>query len=360
MQTSCVRVGSHRGERSITAKPNTGRTTLDYNVPRLYAHVVVDQQQIYAQVDTGSPELTVIWKDWYEHVTRPGSCTTLQMGCYTCPKGCDSRPTIKITYGFKEVSVFPWQGSVQLGDTVVGKLGFGVIKGQKPPPPSRNAANILGLSPDASKLPSVLTQLYGQSKVSSPTFALYLSRPSAGSFESSGELLLGGGDDTLYVKPLRFVRFSKPAVLEVKLDSLKVGNGPSVARINQDLLIDTGTNFVLVPSKYIDSLLRSIQAEASKTAGRTVKFTFAPASKVYLFDCADAAFLPTITFALGAVGEVQLTMDHAAYYHNLMNQCYIDIVPAEDNDWVLPDKTLYGNYLEFQPQNARLGIAKLK
>ncbi|KAF4687077.1 hypothetical protein FOZ60_004344 [Perkinsus olseni] len=276
------------------------RTTLDYNVPRLYAHVVVDNQQICAQVDTGSPELTVIWKDWYEHVTRPGSCTTLQMGCYTCPKGCDSKPTIKITYGFKEVSVFPWQGSVQLGDTVVGKLGFGVIKGQKPPPPSRNAANILGLSPDASKLPSVLTQLYGQSKVSSPTFALYLSRPSAGSFESSGELLLGGGDDTLYVKPLRFVRFSKPA----------------------DLLIDTGTNFVLVPSKYIDSLLSSIQAEASKTAGRTVKFTFAPASKVYLFDCADAAFLPTITFALGAVGEVQLTMDHAAYYHNLMNQCY--------------------------------------
>ncbi|KAF4752213.1 hypothetical protein FOZ62_012879, partial [Perkinsus olseni] len=104
------------------------RTTLDYNVPRLYAHVVVDNQQICAQVDTGSPELTVIWKDWYEHVTRPGSCTTLQMGCYTCPKGCDSKPTIKITYGFKEVSVFPWQGSVQLGDTVVGKLGFGVIK----------------------------------------------------------------------------------------------------------------------------------------------------------------------------------------------------------------------------------------
>ncbi|KAF4653457.1 hypothetical protein FOZ61_008979 [Perkinsus olseni] len=195
--------------------------------------------------------------------------------------------------------------------------------------------------------------------VSSLTFAIYLGRPSAGSFKSNGELLLGGGDEALYVKPLRFVRFTNPAELKVRLRSLQVGDGAFPHAINHDLLIDTGTNFLIAPRQYRDFLVKEIEFQASVRARTAVRIVWDPNFKEYVFDCAYAVHLPTITFILGS-GDVLLTIHPAAYSNEITNTCWIAITPSCDGSWILPDKTLFGNYLELQPQNARVGIAKLK
>ncbi|KAF4722987.1 hypothetical protein FOZ63_008805, partial [Perkinsus olseni] len=198
------------------------RTKFDDSGSSLYAYLVIDNQQLYVIVDTGSAELTAIWKDWYDQVPFTIGCSNLQVGCYACPLGCDSSQTSIFRYGLKEVDVFPWHGTLQLGHNFVGSVDFALIKDQRPPPPSRPAGNILGLAPNShGQYPSVMAQLHRQSKVSSLTFAIHLGRPPAGSFESNGELLLGGGDEALYVKPLRFVRFTNPAELRVRLRSLQ-------------------------------------------------------------------------------------------------------------------------------------------
>ncbi|KAF4660032.1 hypothetical protein FOL47_007311 [Perkinsus chesapeaki] len=132
----------------------------------LLGDVAVDGQVMHALVDTGTSALYFTWKDWYEHFTHPGACTTLPTGCYQCPGGCVVGPLTPINYtdGTK-VDIFSHQGQLAFALGTVNSIQFGVVAGQQPTPDLVVPMNSVGLGLQA--IPgyrSFMTQLQGRNE----------------------------------------------------------------------------------------------------------------------------------------------------------------------------------------------------
>ncbi|KAF4673553.1 hypothetical protein FOL47_010461 [Perkinsus chesapeaki] len=245
----------------------------------------------------------------------------------------------------------------------VDDLSFGLIGGQAPPPGESPPANCLGLEPDReNQYLSIINQLRLRRKLSSASFTLYL-RATAGTDEFKGTLILGGMDPTQYTIPLRYVPLLRLSDYAVTLRNIHIQEGATVPAIDQAAVIRTGRHFIGIPQVYFSDLAKHFAAAAAKIAGRPVDVTWNDEEESYMVDCDLRIYLPTLTLYLGSDGEpTPLLLTHQNYVRKFTRytDCTVMITMVNGSEWELPDSILIGNYIEFQPNEMRLGIARLK
>ncbi|KAF4748238.1 hypothetical protein FOZ62_001169, partial [Perkinsus olseni] len=220
------------------------RMSTGYNFIPRYGYVLtggllLDNQVIWAQIDTGSSALFFTWKEWYDSATYPGASSELLTGAYACPH-CTVGPITDLEFEHgTTIHIFPHSGNLRSGSMSIDGITFGLVNFQDPPPDVLTPVHSIGLGMAATPgYHSLMDQLRG--KVASTTFALYLLRfPNL--IRTNGELLLGGGDPTLYKAPLTYVPLRSQQEYLVTLGTLQVGTGHKSIGINQLALIDTGT-----------------------------------------------------------------------------------------------------------------------
>ncbi|KAF4673390.1 hypothetical protein FOL47_010636 [Perkinsus chesapeaki] len=66
--------------------------------------VKFDGQPLKLSIDTGLSGTYVVYKDWYERTYGKDACKQFQMGCYSCPGGCDPYAKEKHVTGFGDGS----------------------------------------------------------------------------------------------------------------------------------------------------------------------------------------------------------------------------------------------------------------
>ncbi|KAF4690007.1 hypothetical protein FOZ60_000760 [Perkinsus olseni] len=301
-------------------------------------------QPTTALVDTGSNYFFFVWKDWYEAATK---------------RSCRTDENLEFLDGTR-MKVFQRKEKLAVGHTDVNDLIFGLIFDQDPPPTEESPISILGLSSNEgdANFPSLMKQLRAKGFIGSSIFALYLFPSSLPSID--GGLLLGGGDSSLHMNPMPFTELlTGDGLYKVKLRTLQVGDAHITIGINEDVLLDTGTNFLLVSQIYYDKLIKDIKVQANKAAGMTVPITFDSGRDVWTFPCQYLTIMPPLTFGLSAKGTVPLTMDYMNYARDDEGYCHFIIREEDDDSWTFPDRMLIGNYFEFQPDQRRVGIARL-
>ncbi|KAF4667096.1 hypothetical protein FOL47_003747 [Perkinsus chesapeaki] len=338
-----------------TAIPMTAsqvlRLDITFKIMPQYGYSIFTQLNIrgtalWAIVDTGSSSTMFVWDNWYERQLGRGACRNFPFGCYTCPEPCQP--------------LFDFNDTIKLGDKDIPDLKFSLVMNQDPPPAVDTPFNLLGLaSHSRTRIKSLLKQLMRMSPkpIGAKAFAVYLAQRGQG---ISGELLIGGGDPRVYQHPLHYVKLKSRREYIVMLNSLQVGGGPSKAGIKQDLLIDTGRNTILVPqsNKRFTKLIGNIMKEASE-ASPSVTFRWQPRLEMWMFPCAYRDIMPPITFGLGDKEVVYISLTHANYVRVIGRECGLGFKGGKSRLWALSGQAIINNYLEFQLEEGRVGIAQL-
>ncbi|KAF4653324.1 hypothetical protein FOL47_010593 [Perkinsus chesapeaki] len=328
----------------------------------VFGRLAIRGEYFWVIVDTGSPNIFFVWKEWYE--SDFGSCSYFRFGCYTCPKTCNPSEHKQDFINFADgtvVCVFDYNDTISIGQEDVPNLHFGLVSGQDPRHRLKKPFNLLGLSPYVKgDFNSLLDQLMSSSTkpIAAKVFGLYLVERKD---SISGKLLLGGGDPGIYKGPLRYVKLNSKddytvtvaAKIQVGVDLLDLG-------IICDALLDTGANSIRVPQAEgcFQRLIKGIQQEASR-ASIDVPFTWDAEAGLWTFPCAYHATMPRLTFWLGSKGDVPLTLTYTNYVRNIGNSCALIIRQTKKTRWTLPGEAIIGNYVEFRPEEGRVGIAPL-
>ncbi|KAF4704601.1 hypothetical protein FOZ62_000738 [Perkinsus olseni] len=319
---------------------NTG-----YNFIPRYGYVLtgglsVDNQQVWAQIDTGSSALFFTWAEWYDGLTYPDASSLLPTGAYACPS-CTVGPITDLKFeDGTEVHIFPHSGTLHSGSMSIDVHSIG-----------------LGIAATPG-YHSLMDQLQG--KVASTTFALYLLR-FPNTIRTYGELLLGGGDPSLYKAPLTYVPLTSQQEYLVTLGTLQVGTGPKSIGINQPALIDTGTQGLVIPPTHFDATLKAITDQASATAGFRVDCDYIPILGACVINCHHIVYLPPIELGLGPSGNAPVLLSGLYYSRDTGGGfCTVAIKKGSGSTRTLPHFILVGKYFEFQPSQQRVGIADLK
>ncbi|KAF4660057.1 hypothetical protein FOL47_007306 [Perkinsus chesapeaki] len=352
---------SHAGNVLRVKVASNFITTKAFQGDMLHATVVADGQQMEVLVDTGSSYLFWVWKTYYGGVMGVGACNALFFKCYECLHPC--KPTEPTTLKFDGgifLEIFKHSGDVTLGNIELMNIDFGLVSWSKPSPTKRSYPGILGLRYDMDpKYPAFLKQLVAQGVVEKNVFALYLKPGGCCTGQFEGELLLGGGDAKLFKAPLRYVNTVGEDEWLVGLSLVQIEAESLV--VNGRVILDTGCNNILIPQQELDNFIEKISKAASESAGGEVIVEYDDVEKVWAFDCDYLADMPTLYFMLSApTGDVPLTMNYESYVGMVNYYCYLNVEESRSDDWSLPHFMLVGNYVEFQLDNKRVGIARLK
>ncbi|KAF4674742.1 hypothetical protein FOL47_008792 [Perkinsus chesapeaki] len=324
----------------------------------IFCEVGSGPNQLWALIDTGSSDFFLVWKEWYESKVGVGSCANLAAGCYTCPSHCVPGEKFHVTFGDGlEVDIFGYLDTVRIGSTEVPDVLFGLICNQDPSPTEEKPISSLGLSPFVEEecFNSLLEQLVDAKRIESLTFAIYLQLAD----NPKGELLLGGGDPTIYKHPLQYVELDSRDEYMITLNSLQVGDGYLTIGINQQIILDTGSNRLHVPQLYFHDLSSKIMNDASKSSRTEIPFTWNEGVKVWSFPCAYGSYLPSLRLGLGHTGDAVLILTHANYVRAIDDDCFLILQRTAETEWLLPGDGFIGKYFEFQPERSRVGFADL-
>ncbi|KAF4675652.1 hypothetical protein FOL47_007424 [Perkinsus chesapeaki] len=313
--------------------------------------------------DIASPGFGLYATTAYEKAMGIGACEKILFKCYECLEPCN--PTYPKKIKFRDGSslgIFRHEGTTGVGSQLFDNIAFDLIFESDPPPEKRTPMPVLGLADcQDEKYPSLMEQLIARSPkpIMDNVFALYLRPRIPPSSACIGELLFGGGDQSLYVKPLRLVPAIATCPWTVQLSAVHVEGGSKFG-VGSPTFLDTGTNGIVVPQTKLIELVNSIQQRASKSAGREIEFDYDAMHKVYTFECDFRYSLPTLSFMLSSLSqEVPLAIQQMSYVARAQARCYLLMYTSPDGNWTLPGSVLFGNYFEFQVDKKMVGIAKL-
>ncbi|KAF4661729.1 hypothetical protein FOZ61_002986 [Perkinsus olseni] len=203
-----------------------------------------------------------------------------------------------------------------------------------------------------------MSQLQGT--VASTRFALYLRKHRCGAV--TGELLLGGGDPSLYEGPLRFTPLrGRPGDRGYRVTVGMVRLGQRTSSFGDESgIIDTRAEAIFAPSFYFRKLVPQIFAEASASAGVAVNYQWVPGLELFVFDCAFMRFIPPIKMCLGEADDDQAVPIYVTNYaRNTAGTCSLAFKLDPNEMWRLPAFVLVGTYFEFRPSEGKLGVARL-
>ncbi|KAF4670393.1 hypothetical protein FOL47_002070 [Perkinsus chesapeaki] len=265
--------------------------------------------------------------------------------------------------GSQSVEVFKHSATVNIGTTNLPNIVFGLICGSLPPPKQKSPNAILGLgvgvNDDYPSLPKQL--LVGFLKlIEKNIFALYLKPKSPGSLIRKGELLLGGGDQTLYDGPLEFVPTLSEGPWMVHLRALQPENGEAIT-VAGSTILDTGSNYIFIPHRKMSETMKSVEDATAEVVGEPFHFEYDRKWGIWKVDCSYREFLPSLYFILSASSDdVVLRITNENYIAETTDHCYLLVMISPVQHWIMPDFMLVGHYLEFHPDDKKVGIGKLQ
>ncbi|KAF4687860.1 hypothetical protein FOZ60_003420 [Perkinsus olseni] len=303
-------------------------------------------------VDTGTPHTVFVWKEWYEREYSPKKCVDLLTKCYHSFPGevyrTDRNRTISfVTEG--KMKVFDHRGTIGVGDDEFD-MSFGLMCDKDRHGPDDEPHSLLGLAmrePNDRTL-TLLDHLYDTpGLLKSPTFSLYLERLPRDGKGLVGELVFGGPGLDKW---------------DVNLNYVDIG-GYRLATFGERAFVDTGTNYLHVPSGYWKTL-HSLVSDAS-----AVHLHAIAKLDIFTVPCNKRSILPDIVFGIrGLQQTVRLSIPQEGYVavdpHS--GKCYLQLTRSVKSYWILPDFALVGSYLLFSPEGLRdydgpvIGVAELK
>ncbi|KAF4664417.1 hypothetical protein FOL47_005139 [Perkinsus chesapeaki] len=339
--------------------------------PRVYLYTTtwLGGQRQMNTIDTCSPYYINLKRTTFEQIAGFCACQGL-FKCYDCPEPCQSidHPISANFPDRRSVSIFRRSAELKFGGAKFRDIIFGLIygfgEGAIVDPPV-----VLGLAPTNGEdewYPSIMKQLTTSpsTPVKENVFALYL-RPARSALKQVAELLLGGGDASLYKEPLQFVPVlrrtrEEKASWSVMLKAVQIGVESKID-VNGAVVLDTGSDYISVSRYKIFKLFRSIEHEASKAAGKEVSISYNALRKAYQVDCQYREHMPTLHFMLaGQSKDVPLSISFESYVSEDVPRefCSVLVRNIYFGSWRLSHSMLVGNYMEFR--NATVGIAKVK
>ncbi|KAF4654392.1 hypothetical protein FOL47_009997 [Perkinsus chesapeaki] len=321
-------------------------------------------------LDTACPFTIFVRKKWYEKEYSPEKCAGLSTLCYEPPE--DVRPQshdvmhLPFSIG-KTVTVFGHHGITSFNGINLGDYTFSLTIGHRGVEKPRSLFGLAMLdSPNFP--PTIMKQLYEKKAINDMSFSLYLN-PADDKGEVQGFLRFGSArEDHLYVGRMLFVPVIDSMVWTVPVDYLEFGDS-RVYFHGSEAVIDTGTNYLGVPSRYWDTFRASIESALG------VALTFRNGG--WTIPCSISDRLPRIKFFIRGVDAntyVPLYVYPEAYtmrFKRSKRVCFVRVNSlngglSKGEQWLLPDYVLLGNYLHFRPRGVSkhrgpvVGIAKLK
>ncbi|KAF4667631.1 hypothetical protein FOZ61_008020 [Perkinsus olseni] len=299
---------------------------------KLVAKLEVDNEEVYALVDTGSPLLFFLWRH--------------------SPKPCQAGPTK--TFSFHDdtdVTVFRHHGTLSLGILSVRDIDFGLVTRSTGVP---WASLGLGVQtgkyhPYTSLINQMLAKPKSQRLIESTSFSLYLTPDGM-----RGELLLGGQDPSKYDGPLQYIRVVDREEHEIRVRGLMIGSHRT--RVTAVSYLDTGTDALTFPTSLKQSVLYLLQ-----TAGQTLVPIFEH-SGTFRIACNNMAYLPTMTIFLeGLQGEdIALRLPPRSFV-DFDGGCFL-LIQFEDKteEWTLGNPTVIGHYHFYEWDKSRIGLAAVR
>uniref|UniRef100_A0A3B4FZ16 Cathepsin E-A-like n=1 Tax=Pundamilia nyererei TaxID=303518 RepID=A0A3B4FZ16_9CICH len=192
---------------------------------------------------------------------------------------------------------------------------------------------------------NVFDNMIAQKLVDQPVFSFYLSR--------SGELLLGGTNEALYIGPINWHPVTAKGYWQIKMDSVAVQGVNLFCPSGCQAIVDTGTSLIAGPTNDILRLQQLIGATPSNLGE-------------FVIDCARLSSLPQVTFVLNGT-EYTLTSEQYIRKETLGRNefCFsgfqaMDIYSSTDPQWILGDVFLTEYYSIFDKGHDRVGLARAK
>ncbi|KAF4651926.1 hypothetical protein FOL46_009984, partial [Perkinsus olseni] len=302
-------------------------------------------------VDTGSSDTVFVWKEWYEKEYSPKKCVDLPTKGYVSFRGDVYRTDQNRTIGFAaegEIEVFDHRGVIGIGNNEF-YLTFGLMCGKDRHALHEEPYSLLGLGmrePDDQSL-TLLEQLYATpGLLRTPSFSLYLERQPRDGRGFVGELTFGGPDSTKYSGPLNPAPIANAGNWDVNLNYVEIG-ASRLATFGERAFVDTGTNYLQVPSGYWKTLHSLLSNASGVDLHESVEFD------IFTVPCNKRSMLPDMVFGIRGIQQtVRLSIPQVAYValDRESGTCDLQLTRSVKSYWILPDFALVGNYLHFAPQ----------
>uniref|UniRef100_A0A3P9CUQ2 Nothepsin n=1 Tax=Maylandia zebra TaxID=106582 RepID=A0A3P9CUQ2_9CICH len=190
---------------------------------------------------------------------------------------------------------------------------------------------------------NVFDNMIAQKLVDQPVFSFYL----------TGELLLGGTNEALYIGPINWHPVTAKGYWQIKMDSVAVQGVNLFCPSGCQAIVDTGTSLIAGPTNDILRLQQLIGATPSNLGE-------------FVIDCARLSSLPQVTFVLNGT-EYTLTSEQYIRKETLGRNefCFsgfqaMDIYSSTDPQWILGDVFLTEYYSIFDKGHDRVGLARAK
>uniref|UniRef100_W6NGR1 Peptidase A1 domain containing protein n=1 Tax=Haemonchus contortus TaxID=6289 RepID=W6NGR1_HAECO len=174
-------------------------------------------------------------------------------------------------------------------------------------------------------------------------FAFWLNRNSSQHAEG-GELTLCGTDPSRYQGNITWVPLIRENFWTIQLEGISVGaESGDTLHIpgNFSAIVDSGTSFILGPSKYIQQIIDHVGVGPEG------------------IDCSEASHYPTITFTLNGH---KFDLEGKQYFHEFFGFCYLAFQGSSFNrdeySWTLGDAFMGNFYTIFDYENKSVGFAK--
>jgi len=345
-------------QRSVKVTMEAGKTSSivinDYQDAQYFGEISVGSpaQKMNVVYDTGSSNL------WVSNI-KPSILSKHHYYQHDKSSNYVANGTeFKIQYGSGPVAGFYSHDSVQIGDHTLDNYLFAEVNdvsGLGPGGISYAVGKfdgICGMGWDDISVDGVTTPLrtlVNSGELDANVFAFYL-----GSGGASGELVLGGVDDSHYTGDFNYLPVNemvpgKTGYWEVTMDDVQI-NGKSVISTKRGV-VDSGTSLLAVPKSDIKTIANLL--------GAKTLLPIPPFNSEYTIDCDAAA--PSIDVVLG--GQTY-KLEKEDYVISDAGQCLfgmtgLDIPAPAGPLMILGDVFMRAHYVKFDVDNRQVGFAKI-
>lgn len=159
----------------------------------------------------------------------------------------------------------------------------------------------------------------------------------------SGELTIGGVDDTKYKGEIRMVDLVEAAYWQIKLDGLKVDTDNLDIPSATTAIVDSGTSFITGPTTAIDSLSQKVGATPVGNG-------------LYIISCDNVKAMPDVIFDINGYDYTFEGKDMVLQAGNI---CILSVMALNLPMWILGDVFMRKYYTVFDMENKQVGFADL-
>ncbi|CAI5760086.1 unnamed protein product [Candida verbasci] len=308
--------------------------------------ITVGQSPVTVLLDTGSSDLWVVDSDAY----CESNANCYSSGTYTLTSNAKDTG-----YGF---SIGYGDGSGAEGEFYTDnvKVGSVTVKNQQFADAS-NAASDFGVLGIAKKAQEAAQQEYdnlpvnlvNQGYISKNAYSLYLNSVDA----KDGAIIFGGIDHDKYSGNLVSLPITTDKYLAVHLNSILNDGSTTDTNADVDVVLDSGTTFVYLPTNVIQSIASAFNAQYSS------------ASQIYVVDCNWTQSDKTLTYNFDGIS---ITVPYAnlvveLHYNDgtFSGQCGIGIVDAGNKGpFILGDNFLRSAYVVYDLTDNQISLAQVK